>query len=260
MRTNLLSLCIGTAVLVSSSMGLHGAVIFDTVEADGSDYVNFTYSLAQSFKTDAVNVRLTSVVVRLDNAVDPAGGFVVQIYDATGASQKPNHKLATLSGSANPASAGSYEYTPVGSLDLATNTFYWVVVGVNSGISQYPWRLKSPPTFAVGSAIGSAFNFLDFGFGWSNPNVGETFCMQVNAQPVPVPVIPPSLALAPDGSGGYFIRCTGQAGLSYRLQRVASLGNSWTGIATNIAPQSGLLEFHDTAPLPGRGFYRTVQP
>ena len=64
------------------------------------------------------------------------------------------------------------------------------------------------------------------------------------------------LAVAPDGSGGYFIRFAGHAGFTYRLQRAASLSGPWPTIATNTAPASGLLEFHDTSPLPGQAFYR----
>jgi len=260
MKTKLSSRWVSAMGLFFSGTCLHAAVIFDSVDANGNDFIDVTYSLAQSFKTDSVNVSLTSVVLRMDAASEPSGGFFVKIYDATGASQKPNRLLATLSGPANPATAGNYAYTPTGPLDLSPNTFYWVVAGVSSGLGQYPWRRKSPPSIAVGSAIGSCYNFLLFGFGWNAPNVAEAFCMQVNAQPVAAPGPGPSLALAPDGSGGWFIRGAGQAGLSYRLQRAASLSAPWASIATNTAPPSGLLEFHDLTPLPGRGFYRTVQP
>ncbi len=68
------------------------------------------------------------------------------------------------------------------------------------------------------------------------------------------------VALASDGSGGYFIRYDGFPGYSYRLLRAASLSGPWPAIATNTAPPSALLEFHDTSPLPGQACYRTVQP
>ena len=64
------------------------------------------------------------------------------------------------------------------------------------------------------------------------------------------------VALDSDGSGGYFIRYDGFPGYSYRLLRAASLSGPWPAIDTNTAPSSDLLEFHDTSPLPGRGFYR----
>ena len=70
----------------------------------------------------------------------------------------------------------------------------------------------------------------------------------------------PSLALAPDGGGGYFIRFAGHADLSYRLLRASDPSGPWPGIATNSAPPSGLVEFHDTLPPPDRAFYRVRCP
>jgi hypothetical protein len=45
-----------------------------------------------------------------------------------------------------------------------------------------------------------------------------------------------------------------------RLQRAASVTGTGSNLATNTAPTSGLIEYHDTSPLPGQAFYRTVQP
>ncbi len=68
------------------------------------------------------------------------------------------------------------------------------------------------------------------------------------------------LAIAPDGSGGYFIRFKCIPDLTYRLQRAASLAGPWNTISTQTAPASGLIEFHDRSALPGQAFYRTIQP
>jgi len=70
----------------------------------------------------------------------------------------------------------------------------------------------------------------------------------------------PRLALARDGSSGYFLRYTGAPDVTYRLQRAPTVTGPWSGIATNTAPASGLLEYHETTPPPGAAFYRTVQP
>lgn len=69
-----------------------------------------------------------------------------------------------------------------------------------------------------------------------------------------------SLALAPDGSGGYSLRFTGTPEITYRLQRAPSLTGPWSDVATNTAPASGLIEYHETTPPPGAAFYRTAQP
>ncbi|MBI3852492.1 MAG: FG-GAP repeat protein [Verrucomicrobia bacterium] len=72
--------------------------------------------------------------------------------------------------------------------------------------------------------------------------------------------IGPRLALVPDGSSGYFLRFTGAPDITYRLQRAPSVTGPWSAIATNTTPASGLIEYHETAPLPGAAFYRTAQP
>ena len=68
------------------------------------------------------------------------------------------------------------------------------------------------------------------------------------------------LAIARDGSSGLFIRFTAVPDVTYRLQRGPSVMGAWSDIATNIAPASGLIEYHETSPLPGQAFYRAVQP
>jgi WD40 repeat protein len=70
---------------------------------------------------------------------------------------------------------------------------------------------------------------------------------------------PPTLALTPDGSGGYFIRFEGVPGSTYRLQRALSVTGPWTTSAPQTADSSGLIVFHDLFPPPSRAFYRAVQ-
>jgi hypothetical protein len=75
------------------------------------------------------------------------------------------------------------------------------------------------------------------------------------------PSVPPfHLAIVPDGSSGYFIRNTSAPNVTYRLQRAPSVSGIWSDLATNTAPASGLIEYHETSPPPGPGFYRAVQP
>ena len=70
----------------------------------------------------------------------------------------------------------------------------------------------------------------------------------------------PRLAIAPDGSGGYFIRFNGIPNSTYRLQRAPSVTGPWSTSAPQTAPASGLVELWDLFPPPGRAFYRTAQP
>ena len=57
-----------------------------------------------------------------------------------------------------------------------------------------------------------------------------------------------------------FIRFTGAPDVTYRLQHAANVTGPWSDLATNTAPASGLIEYHETTPPPGQAFYRAVQP
>jgi len=72
--------------------------------------------------------------------------------------------------------------------------------------------------------------------------------------------LPPQLTIADDGSSGYFLRFTGAPAITYRLQRAPNVTGPWSDIATNTAPASGRIEYHEATPPPGAAFYRTVQP
>jgi sugar lactone lactonase YvrE len=67
------------------------------------------------------------------------------------------------------------------------------------------------------------------------------------------------LTIAADGSGGFFVRFHGTANRGYRLQRAQTLNGQWTSSAPQVAPVSGLVEFHDLFPPPDRAFYRAWQ-
>jgi uncharacterized repeat protein (TIGR03803 family) len=90
-------------------------------------------------------------------------------------------------------------------------------------------------------------------FGGGASNLGTIFRLSITPPP-------PELSITPDGGGGYFILCDGVSGPTYRLQRAPSLTDPWTTGAPQTAPSTGLIEFHDLSPLPGRAFYRAVQP
>ena len=70
---------------------------------------------------------------------------------------------------------------------------------------------------------------------------------------------PPRLTIVPDGSGGFFIGVQGQPNFSCQLQRASGVMGPWISSAPQTASDTGLIEFHDLFPPPGRAFYRTVQ-
>jgi hypothetical protein len=70
--------------------------------------------------------------------------------------------------------------------------------------------------------------------------------------------LPPiSIALIP---AGVRLRFTGIPGRICKVERAPAVTGPWNTINTQAAPASGLLEYLDTLPYPGSGFYRTVQP
>jgi hypothetical protein len=69
----------------------------------------------------------------------------------------------------------------------------------------------------------------------------------------------PVLSVERDGQGGFFIYVNGAPNVTYRLQRAPTLTGVWSDLATNTAPASGRIEFHDTFPLPSQAFYRVVE-
>ena len=91
--------------------------------------------------TNSTGIRISrstreKVMVRMAAGTTSGGNFYVQLFDATGTSGKPGASpLLTLTGEANPFTAGNYTYS--GSYNLAANTDYWIKLGVSSGAGMY---------------------------------------------------------------------------------------------------------------------------
>jgi hypothetical protein len=120
---------------------------------------------------------------------------------------------------------------------------------------------------ALGSGVGDGYSYGDdvhaLAVSGSDLYAGGNFTVaggKVSAYVAKAVVYPPVLALARDGSGGYFIRFSGVPGTAYRLQRAPALAGPWNSSAPQTAPSSGRLDLQDTSPAPGQTFYRVVQP
>ena len=59
---------------------------------------------------------------------------------------------------------------------------------------------------------------------------------------------------------GVRLRFSGLSGRTYNIERASAVVGPWSTINTQTAPVSGLLEYLDTTPHSGSGFYRLVQP
>jgi hypothetical protein len=191
-KTKVFLLRAAVLALILTCSASRAAVIFDSTTTTPDNYGNVEADgwFGQSFSMGSSSATLSSVVLSMtaDNAVVPTGNFFVSLYDATGAGSTPGASLLTLSGSANPATAGDYTYT--GSLLLAANTTYYVVAGVSSGSGVYEWAAHSSED---NGTIGYSDSF-NSGVTWNSDNTppgtvftDATFNMQINGNISSVP-------------------------------------------------------------------------
>lgn len=68
------------------------------------------------------------------------------------------------------------------------------------------------------------------------------------------------MELSLNNDGTNLLRYTGSPDVTYRLERAPRVTGPWETLATQTAPVSGLIEYHDLNPLPGQSFYRIAQP
>jgi uncharacterized repeat protein (TIGR03803 family) len=73
-------------------------------------------------------------------------------------------------------------------------------------------------------------------------------------------LLQPQLTIERDGSVGFFIRFTSVPDITYRVQRAPSVTGTWSDLATNTAPATGRIEYHEMSPPAGQALYRAVQP
>ena len=197
MKTQI-SLLLAAVLALMLTCSARATVIFDSTTTAADDYGYIAGGgagsgyleewIGQSFTVGGSSATLSSVVLSMDtdNTVIPSGNFFVSLYDATGAGSNPGADLLTLSGSANPATAGNYTYT--GSYLLAADTTYYIVAGVSSGTGAYEWAAHDS---LDNGTIGYS-TYLGAGWNLDNTPVGavytdSTFNMQVNADITPAP-------------------------------------------------------------------------
>ena len=172
-----------TIMLLTASLGLAAApgawaaVIFDTTTS-ASLYTVTIDSLrrtAQSFRTGSTGSQLSSVLLGIGTGGVSGGGFSVSLYNAIGTSpyNPAFSALYTLSGEANPYTAGNYTYT--GSYALAANTDYWIVLASTSG-TYYDLKSDSAPSVGT-SPYGYAGRYLT---SWSVYGPGNYLDMQIS--------------------------------------------------------------------------------
>ncbi len=174
----------GALALALTATTLPAAVIFDSLGPvpDGVQaQVRSDAYYADSFVVGPHNYQLTSVVLSMSATTHDSGNFFVQLWDATGTGNRPGNLIQTLSGNAKPAAETTYSYA--GSVSLAANTAYFVVLGVSSGPAEYFWNAAfvSNP-----NSIGYSMS-TNGGASWDPLITAATGYMQINADLSPVP-------------------------------------------------------------------------
>jgi hypothetical protein len=89
---------------------------------------------------------LNSIQLAMTDASGNPGGFTVMLYsgaDIFGAI-RPASSLGTLTGQANPTTAGIYTYTAPSGLTLSSGTPYFIVLTAGTGVATgaYEWSLS----------------------------------------------------------------------------------------------------------------------
>jgi len=164
-----------------------------------------------------------------NNSATNSGAAYVFVRNATNWSQQAYLK-ASNTGGANPRTGAPGDWFG-GSVAVSGDT---VVVGAHVEQSVAT-GVNGDQNDNSGTNRGAAYTFAGVG-------IGRT------------------LAVAPDGSGGYLLGFNGAPEITYRLQRAPSVTGPWSDLVTNTAPASGRIEYHEISPPPGAAFYRTAQP
>jgi hypothetical protein len=143
--------------------------------------------------TNVAGYVLNSVQLAVTDASGNPSGFTVMIYNEGNSLGGiiPGVSLGTLAGPANPATAGTYSYTPSVSLTLSPNIDYFIVLTSGTSVANgaYGWSVTSIPTPGYNSYHwGGGTSFLDSSDGvhWSftSANYGQ---FAIYATPAPEP-------------------------------------------------------------------------
>ncbi len=139
--------------------------------------------LAQEFTTGSLGYDLGNVVI---SAFDAGGGTNAPLGVAiwTGNATQPGSLDATLTGT-NPTGTtpADYTFSPTGTVALAANTPYWIVLNYTGTAGSYGW-VYSLDTSSTGPGTmgGIAFNNGSWTY-----SASANFLSQVNSAAVPEP-------------------------------------------------------------------------
>ncbi len=134
---------------------------------------------------------LNSVQLSMTDSTGNPSGFTVMLYaNGTPTGVVPGSSLGTLTGSTDPATAGTYTYTAPSSLSLSPQTQYYIVVtaGTSVGNGAYEWSYAGANNYNPSGAWSSsgAIWTSSNGSSWATPT-GGYLQFALDATPVPEP-------------------------------------------------------------------------
>ncbi len=187
-RQSVLGLMVALATCTSS----FGADLINTLGATtnlfGIGMNNFR--VAQSFQTTAIDVIVTDVTIKIFTDAT-SGQFRINIFDATGAGNRPGAQVANIfSGTvANLPASGAYQNFNLTNLNvvLNPNQRYYIVAdaGPLNDVEKFIyWQYTTSPPPGSGGATSVFWQSLD-GSTWRDEFVGEPQLMRVVAVPEP---------------------------------------------------------------------------
>jgi hypothetical protein len=212
------ALCLGR--LISHDAAAQTTFISNLAESDNSDLAIRSPSsggpsmIAGAFDTGNASLyNLNSIALRMDNAFGtPGGGFNLSVW--TDNAGVPDTLIGTLTGNADPATAGTYTYNASG-ITLSPLTQYWVVATSLSSNpdpqNYYFWAVTQSNAYSSsgGWSMVTGVNYgSNDGTNWEAQAPDYTLQFSVTATAVPEP-----------GTVTLIMLCAGVAALK-RLRRI----------------------------------------
>ena len=131
-------------VIAGNGGGVTGSVTVTNYPAVGTNFVTWFGSGypgpgVQYFTVPGANYTLNSVTLQMGNASNPAGDFSLGLYQVSvSGGNIALGSPTTLSGTADPATAGTYTYT--GTASLLAGQAYLLIAQVATAGSSYTWN------------------------------------------------------------------------------------------------------------------------
>ena len=144
----------------------------------------FTGNNASGYALNSIQLGIT------DSSGNPSG-FTAMLYEINPAAAIPGNNLGTLNGSLNPATAGTYTYTPTSSLTLSQNTYYFIVLTAGTAVANgaYEWSLAGANSYNPSSGWNAgAIETSSNGSSWSGL-ASEYPQFAINATVIPEPSV-----------------------------------------------------------------------